>query len=208
MSIQNAYNQWSEIYDSNENLTRDLDQLLTRKTFAGQHFDSILELGCGTGKNTEFLVQIAKKVHALDFSEGMIEKAKAKIKSGNITFSVTDLTKTWPCENAAYDLITCNLVLEHIENLSHIFTEATRTLPSGGNFFINELHPFKQYLGTKARFEKDGEIIEVDAFMHHISDFTNAAADHGLTLLMLNEHCHQDDQNKPPRILSLLFEKK
>jgi SAM-dependent methyltransferase len=81
MSIQNAYNEWSEIYDSNQNLTRDLDQMLTRKAFAGQHFDSILETGCGTGKNTEFLVQIGGQVHALDFSQGMIEKAKEKVKA-------------------------------------------------------------------------------------------------------------------------------
>jgi ubiquinone/menaquinone biosynthesis C-methylase UbiE len=208
MSIQNAYNQWSEIYDSNQNLTRDLDQLLTRKTFTGQHFDSILELGCGTGKNTEFLVQIGKRVDALDFSEGMIEKAKEKVQAENITFSVTDLTKPWPCENETYELISCNLVLEHIEDLSHIFSEAARTLQTGGKFFINELHPFKQYRGTKARFEKGEEIIEVDAFVHHISDFTNAAAGHGLALLTLTEHWHADDQNKPPRIVSFLFQKK
>ncbi len=206
MSIQNAYNQWSEIYDSNENLTRDLDQMLTRKAFAGQHFDSILELGCGTGKNTEFLVQIGGKVHALDFSEGMIEKARAKVHADHVTFTVTDLTKIWPCENAAYDLITCNLVLEHIENLSHIFGEAARTLQTGGKFFINELHPFKQYRGTKARFEKGDDVIEVDAFVHHISDFTNAAAQHGLRILNLNEHWHEADQGKPPRIVSFLFE--
>lgn len=207
MSIQNAYNQWSEIYDSNENLTRDLDQLLTRKAFAGQQFDSILELGCGTGKNTEFLVQLGKKVHSLDFSEGMIEKAKAKIQAAYITFSVTDLTKPWPCESWAYDLITCNLVLEHIQDLSHIFREAARTLQPNGKFYINELHPFKQYRGTKARFENGKEIIEVDAFVHHISDFTKTAFEHGLTLLKLEEHWHADDQNKPPRIVSFLFEK-
>jgi ubiquinone/menaquinone biosynthesis C-methylase UbiE len=207
MSIQNAYNQWSEIYDSNENLTRDLDQQLTRSAFAGQQFDSILELGCGTGKNTQFLVQIGRKVHALDFSEGMIEKAKAKIAAANITFSVTDLTKAWPCENTAYDLISCNLVLEHIEDLSHIFSEAVRVLRPGGKFFINELHPFKQYRGTKARFENGAEIIEVDAFVHHISDFTSAALSQGMNILQLSEYWHEGDQGKPPRIISFLFGK-
>lgn len=207
MNIQNAYNQWSEIYDSNENLTRDLDQTLTRQTFQGQHFESVLELGCGTGKNTAFLVQVAEKVHALDFSEGMIEKARGKVQAANIKFSATDLTHRWPCEDDAYDLITCNLVLEHIQDLSHIFSEAARTLQKNGQFFINELHPFKQYGGTKARFEKDGGILEVDAFIHHVSDFTRAAFNHGFTLLHLHEHWHENDQNKPPRIISFLFEK-
>lgn len=208
MSIQNAYNEWSEIYDSNENLTRDLDQMLTRNMFAGQHFNSILETGCGTGKNTAFLVEIGTSVHALDFSQGMIEKAKEKVRARNLRFSMADLTKHWPCEDADYDLITCNLVLEHIQDLTHIFSEAARTLRTGGQFFINELHPFKQYQGTKARFEKGDGIIEVDAFVHHISDFTNAASNHNFTLLKLGEYWHATDANKPPRIVSFLFEKK
>jgi hypothetical protein len=32
MSIQSAYNEWSESYDTDENLTRDLDQKVTRET--------------------------------------------------------------------------------------------------------------------------------------------------------------------------------
>ncbi len=206
MNIQTAYNEWSEIYDSNDNLTRDLDQKITRDTFTNQQFDSILELGCGTGKNTAFLVQIGKNVHALDFSQGMIEKAKEKVRAGNIRFSMADLTKQWPCENETYDLITCNLVLEHIQDLNHIFSEAARTLRPNGKLFINELHPFKQYRGTKARFERGKEIIEVEAFTHHISDFTNAAAANKLKLEKLNEYWHEADQSKPPRLISFVFE--
>jgi malonyl-CoA O-methyltransferase len=49
--------------------------------------------------------------------------------------------------------------------------------------------------------------MEVDAFMHHISDFLSAASHHGLRLVKLNEHWHAEDQDKPPRIVSFLFEK-
>lgn len=207
MSIQNAYNEWSEIYDSNENLTRDLDQKVTWDTLSGQHFDSILELGCGTGKNTIFLAQIGTRVHALDFSQGMIEKAKEKVQAENVRFEMADLMKHWHCEDGAYDLITCNLVLEHIADLPHIFSEASRVLESNGKFFINELHPFKQYKGTKAKFEKGEAIIEVDAFVHHISDFIHAATANGLKLVTLNEYWHEADQGKPPRLVSFIFEK-
>ena len=207
MNIQNAYNEWSEIYDTNENLTRDLDQKVTRDTLGGQHFNSILELGCGTGKNTAFLAQIGEKVHALDFSQGMIEKAKEKIQTENVRFEMVDLTKRWHCEDHAYDLITCNLVLEHIEDLNHIFAEAARTLLSSGIFFINELHPFKQYLGTKARFERADQTIEVDVFVHHVSDFINSAKSRGLRLENFNEYWHEKDDGKPPRLVSFVFAK-
>jgi len=207
MSIQKAYNEWSETYDFDENLTRDLDRQVTREVLANLRFHSILEIGCGTGKNTAFLVQIGVHVHNLDFSEGMIEKAREKVKAENVEFSVADLTQKWPGEDTSYDLIVCNLVLEHIEDLSFIFSEAFRVLEQGGRFLINELHPFRQYEGKKARFDKGEGVTEIPAFVHHISDFMNAASMNGLTLIKLNEWWHEKDQGKPPRIISLLFRK-
>ena len=175
MNIQDSYNEWADIYDTNKNLTRDLDSKVTQNLLANRRFDSILELGCGTGKNSLFFAQIGKSIHALDFSEGMILKAKEKLTADNVRFEAADLTGQWPCNNEAYDLIACNLVLEHIENLSHVFSESARTLKPGGTILVNELHPFKQYGGAKARFERSGLTVEEEAFVHHISDFYNAA---------------------------------
>ncbi|PWB76705.1 MAG: SAM-dependent methyltransferase [Anaerolineales bacterium] len=205
MNIQNAYNEWSDIYDTNENLTRDLDSNVTRNLLANRRFDSILELGCGTGKNTVFFAQIGERVHALDFSEGMIQKAREKVKAGNVRFETADLTKAWNCESGSCDLISCNLVLEHIEDLDHIFAEVARALQPGGSFLVNELHPFKQYGGTKARFERAGKSVEVEAFVHHISDFIHAAFDQNLKLIQFDEHWHEQDQGKPPRLVSFIF---
>jgi malonyl-CoA O-methyltransferase len=207
MEIQDAYDEWSDIYDTDRNLTRDLDSFVTRSLLANRQFDSILEIGCGTGKNTIFFTQIGTNVHALDFSEGMIQKAKEKVQSENVRFEVADLTKSWPCEDNAYDLISCNLVLEHIEDLSHIFAETSRTLRQNGIFLLNELHPFKQYGGSKARFEMKSGIIEVEAFVHHISDFIHAAESNGLRLIKFNEYWHEEDEGKPPRLISFIFEK-
>ena len=137
----------------------------------------------------------------------MIQKAQEKVKAENVRFSIADLTKKWPCEDAAYDLIVCNLVLEHIEDLSFIFAEAFRVLEEGGKFLINELHPFRQYEGKKAWFSSEAEITEIPAFVHHISEFVNAASRNGLGLIKLNEWWHEQDQNKPPRIVSFVFEK-
>jgi malonyl-CoA O-methyltransferase len=207
MNIQNAYDNWSASYDTDENLTRDLDQKVLQEALANLHFKSILEIGCGTGKNTAFLSQAGEIVHALDFSEGMIEKAKKKVRVENVTFSMTNLAKRWPSEDESHDLIVCSLVLEHIEDLSFVFSEAFRVLKKKGRFLINELHPFRQYEGKKARFSRGTEVTEIPAFVHHISDFTKTASNHGLTLININEWWHEADQNKPPRLISFLFEK-
>ena len=207
MNIQSAYNTWSSSYDEDVNLTRDLDYDVMMKMFKSLHFDSILEIGCGTGKNTELLSHIAKKIYALDFSEAMILKAKQKIKSVNVIFSTTNISQRLSIQDGLINLITCNLVLEHIEDIGFIFSEASRSLVKQGKFFISELHPFRQYEGTKANFERDGTKTEIKAFVHHISDFLDTANKNGFILLALNEWWHDKDQNKPPRLLTFMFEK-
>jgi malonyl-CoA O-methyltransferase len=207
MNIQSAYNIWSEYYDEDLNLTRDLDAQTVRNEFSNCKFDSILEVGCGTGKNTTFFSEIADKVYAIDFSEGMINKAKEKVKSKNVVFTQADITQQWPIESNTIKLVTCNLILEHIENLDFIFSEANRCLKERGKFFINELHPFRQYVGKKAVYIESGEVKEIDAFIHNISDFINVANKNGFKLLKLNEYWHELDKNKLPRIISLLFNK-
>ena len=208
MDIQNAYNEWSGTYDTDENLTRDLDQRIMLELFSNLQFDSILEVGCGTGKNTAFLAQIGSVIHAVDFSRGMLEKAKQKVQAENVHFSWLDITQPWKFEDQFFDLVVCNLVLEHIQGLAFVFGEAARVLQTNGYLFINELHPFRQYEGKKARFLRNEQEIEVDAFVHHTSDFFQAATQHKLILSKLHEYWHESDGNKLPRIISLLFEKR
>ncbi|MCE7861723.1 MAG: class I SAM-dependent methyltransferase [Chloroflexi bacterium CFX2] len=207
VNIQDAYNEWSDIYDSNTNPTRDLDAQVTRLLLTGQRFPSILEIGCGTGKNTEFLATLGDSVLAFDFSEKMLARARQKVTADHVRFALADITQPWNCADNSFDLITCNLVLEHIKDLNHIFAQAARTLRSGGQFLVNELHPFKQYDGTMARFERGAQIVEVGVFIHHISEFILTAERNGLELFKFDEVWHADDVGKPPRLVSFIFQK-
>jgi ubiquinone/menaquinone biosynthesis C-methylase UbiE len=208
VKAQEAYNHWSSTYDDDRNLTRDLDQTITRNILANLRCESVLEIGCGTGKNTALLTEIGAYVYAFDFSQAMIDKARQKLRAGNVSFVVADLSRRWPCQERAVDLIVCNLVLEHIRDLSFVFGEADLVLVDGGRFFISELHPLRQYQGTRANFQRDQETTEIEAFVHHVSDFTGAAANAGLSLAGTNEWWHEEDQGKPPRLVSFMFEKR
>jgi ubiquinone/menaquinone biosynthesis C-methylase UbiE len=208
MNVREAYSQWSATYDQDRNLTRDLDQVVTRNALANLSFKSVLEIGCGTGKNTNVLAGAGEQVCSLDFSIDMIAKARVKVRMANVAFAVADITTSWPCRDRAFDLVSCNLVLEHVENLAFIFAEAARVLIKGGRFFICELHPFRQYRGVRANFQREEVTTEVDAFVHHLSDFTGAANENGLSMTEIREWWHEDDEGKPPRLVSFMFEKR
>lgn len=204
MNVEEAYDHWALQYDTNENKTRDLEAVSLRETLAGVDFESCLEIGCGTGKNTEWLVTKANNIVAADLSTEMLNKAKEKISSNNVTFIQADITKTWSFINTQFDLITFSLVLEHIENLGHIFKEVSTHLKSGGHLYISELHPFKQYSGSKARFETAEGVQVVNCYNHHISDFTNLATQNNLQIIAVNEYFDDNDRSSLPRIFTML----
>jgi len=207
MDTQQAYNSWASQYDTNLNKTRDLEAKALRTVLTGISFDTCLEIGCGTGKNTVWLKEKAQAVTAVDFSGEMLSKAKAKISAPHVQFRQADITAAWDFRAGFYDLVSFSLVLEHIADLDPVFSEAAASLHPGGYVYIGELHPFKQYTGSKARFDTaEGQQV-VPCFDHHISDFTQSAKKYGLSLVDINEYFDDDDRTTIPRIVILLFQK-
>jgi len=207
METKQAYNHWAEQYDTNINKTRDLEAIALRTMLQTLSFQHCLEIGCGTAKNTVYLMQHAQ-VTAVDFSEEMLAKAREKIiVPDKVQFVQADIHQPWHFAPPVYDLVTFSLVLEHTENLDAIFEKVSAALLPGGHVYIGELHPFKQYSGSKARFETEEGTQVVPCFTHHTSDFTNAAEKYGLQLMGLQEFFDDNNRNGIPRILSLLLKK-
>lgn len=204
MSVQKAYDNWSAQYDTNINKTRDLEALALRETLTNIEFDTCLEIGCGTGKNTAWLMTKAKNITAVDLSAEMLTKAKQKIDNKNVHFIQADILQDWNFIDTKFNLVSCSLVLEHIEDLDPIFKKISKIITADGYVYIGELHPFKQYSGSKARFNTDEGDQIVSCFNHHLSDFTKAANDNGFEIVHINEYFDEDDRTSIPRILSIL----
>jgi ubiquinone/menaquinone biosynthesis C-methylase UbiE len=208
MNNQKAYNVWSKNYDTVKNRTRDIEALALRKSLESVELIDILELGCGTGKNTEWLISKAKHLIGADFSGEMLAKAKEKITANNVEFRQMDLREDWKFSDNQFDLITCSLALEHIENIDFIFQEANRVLRKRGKFYIGELHPFKQYAGTKARFEIENGTFELECFVHNISEFFEVAKSNNFDVIGLKEWFDDKNKTEIPRLLTMIFEAK
>ena len=208
--VSAAYNRWAASYDADKNTTRDLDALVMRRVPVQIQDVDVLELGSGTGKNTEYLAAHARNVIAIDVSEGMIARAHQRIPTSNVKFIRHDVRDPWPVAPASVDVVVANLILEHVHDLAPVFFEAARVLRPGGQFFFCELHPYRQLAGSQAQFvdPDTGETVHVAAHVHTVSEYVNGAIEAGFTLLSLGEWVEEDaNPDAPPRLFSLLLER-
>ncbi len=104
--------------------------------------------------------------------------------------------------------MTSSLTLKHIFNLDNIFKQTNKKLVENGIFFISELHPFKQYARSKAKFETEKGIEELEVFTHHILEYTDAAQKNRFELVELREWFDNESKKKLPILVSFVFKKR
>ncbi|MBK5188365.1 MAG: class I SAM-dependent methyltransferase [Gemmatimonadaceae bacterium] len=208
--VARAYDAWAEQYDHDRNATRDLDGVALRRAPIRLRGRAVVEVGCGTGKNTVWLAGEAESVLAMDLSSGMLARARARVGATNVRFVAHDARERWPLESGSVDVVTCNLVLEHVRELAPVFHEAARVLRSGGELFVSELHPARQLRGGQAHYTNraTGALTKVPAHVHSVEEFIAAGVAAGLRLCELGESTEACARaGAPPRLLTLLFDR-
>lgn len=98
----------------------------------------VLELGCGTcdmWKGHEDLMSTCSKIILSDFSEGMLENAKANLGDNpNVEYRVIDIQNI-PFEDETFDLVIANMMLYHVPDMKRGLSEVQRVLKNGGAFY-------------------------------------------------------------------------
>ena len=103
----------------------------------------VLDLACGEGYNTRILARKGAKVTGVDFSEKLIEIAKreeAREKLG-VCYHVLDATDLKEFSSNHFDLVTCFMSLQDIENYKRAIGEVARVLRNRGRFVFSIPHP-------------------------------------------------------------------
>ncbi len=204
--IATAYDRWAATYDDDPNRTRELSAAVLRQRGLELAGRDVIEIGCGTGRNTQWLAERAGSVLALDFSEGMLRQARARVVSPRVRFVQHDIHDAWPVAGGSSDVVIAMLVLEHIEHVEAVFAEAARALRGGGALFLCELHPMRQLRGGQANFvnRETGEPERVPAFLHDVSEYVNAGLSSGYELVHLGEWRDAEaPRSDLPRLLSV-----
>ncbi len=106
--------------------------------------DVVIDLGAGAG-NDAFVARSvagqAGRVIGIDFTEKMIEKARAnaeKLGYNNVEFRIGDIEKLPVTANIA-DVVVSNCVLNLVPNKALAFAETFRILKPGGHFSVSDI---------------------------------------------------------------------
>ncbi|MGK7894349.1 MAG: class I SAM-dependent methyltransferase [Xenococcus sp. (in: cyanobacteria)] len=99
----------------------------------------ILDLCCGSGQTTQFLVQKSSQVMGLDASPKAIERAKKRVPQANY---VNALAEKIPFSEQEFDIVHSSVALHEMETkqLREIIKEVYRVLKPGGIFAFIDLH--------------------------------------------------------------------
>jgi ubiquinone/menaquinone biosynthesis C-methylase UbiE len=99
---------------------------------------AVLDVGTGTGVFVPFLMKkIGREgsLVCLDFSEKMLDIARAKGFNGNIRYLCADIENSRLADNS-FDAVVCYSVFPHFEDKPKVLREINRLLREDGKLFI------------------------------------------------------------------------
>jgi ubiquinone/menaquinone biosynthesis C-methylase UbiE len=185
-----GYDRWAEFYDEEDNPLVLLEERHIGPLVGNVAGLAVADIGCGTGRHALQWAAAGARVTAVDFSEAMLQRARAKPGAGAITFVRHDLAEPFPLESAAFDRVCCCLVLDHIAELDSFFRELRRLCRPSGHVIISVMHPAMSLKGVQARFIEpaSGRRISPASHAHQMSDYLMAAVRAGLLLEYVGEY--------------------
>jgi len=160
---------WEIVYKKHGDLYPDIILRIKKyaKIFRKHKYKKILDLGCGTGRNTLFFAQEGFLVYVLDASKTGIAITKKKAKKlglHNINYKVADMKHTsYP--NNYFDAIICIFVLSHglLKDNQEAVDEIYRILKPKGMLVT-------EFMSVKDTSYGRGKKIEANTFLGGMED--------------------------------------
>lgn len=146
--FSSAVGQWerlrAELFGTTSHL-RALVALLDPEAVVG-------DLGCGTGKVSEWIAPFARRIIAVDASKEMLSAAREALVGESHIELRQGLLEQLPIDDGELDVALIMLVLHHVPEPARVLSEAARTLKPGGRLLILDMMPhdreeYRQMMG-------------------------------------------------------------
>ncbi|MEO8668869.1 MAG: metalloregulator ArsR/SmtB family transcription factor [Bauldia sp.] len=109
----------------------------------GRRFDSLLDLGTGTGRVLELLAPLYNRAVGVDASTDMLSVARANLDRAGIANAQVRLGDIYnlPLPRDSFSLVTIHQVLHYLDDPERAIAEAARVLRPGGRLLVVDFAP-------------------------------------------------------------------
>lgn len=215
---------------SYENIADDYDKIVDTKPFH-THYERpncikhlplklnnlrVLDLGCGTGWYAEQILARKGQLIALDCSEKMVNKTKARLQNqGQIVVHDLNLPLNF-VEEQSIDYIIAPLVIHYIQDWERMFKDLSQKLKKNGNLIFSthqpqleiEIFKLQNYFLTQAVKDYWEAIGEVEYYHHSLHNLFSAIRNAGLNIDCIEEPQPLPDlQQMDPKLYDMLTTK-
>lgn len=187
-----------------------------------------LDAGCGSGHYTAWLAERGADAVGVDASAEMLAEARER-HGDRADFQRADLRGPLPFADDGFDLVLCQLTLDHVAEWGPTVREFARVLVDGGTLVLSCDHPFTTYFVIEhepreignanadaadyyavERFTKDWRDVEMPVYRRPLAGITTPLFEAGFLLDALREPLPRvADENlayfaeRTPRFLAL-----
>ncbi len=132
--MENRKSYWDSIYRTNLEKP-DTDNWLNCYIHLFKNNDKILELGCGEGHLSEYLLKNGYNILSTDISETALKNYLSRVPQASV--KQIDLLKKLPFSDNSFNIIIADLCLHYFSrsNTEKIIAEIRRILTCGGYLF-------------------------------------------------------------------------
>jgi len=108
-----------------------------------RQFDSLLDLGTGTGRMLELLAPLYAKAVGIDSSTDMLSVARANLNRAGLGDAQVRLGDIYnlPLPRDSFDVVTIHQVLNYLDDPERALAEAARVLRPGGRLLVVDFAP-------------------------------------------------------------------
>jgi 2-polyprenyl-3-methyl-5-hydroxy-6-metoxy-1,4-benzoquinol methylase len=157
---------WDERVEAGETWQRHLIQPSVERLLELQPGERVLEIACGNGEFARRMAELGALVLATDFSEGMLERARAR--GGDVEYQRVDATDEGALlavgDPGSFDAVVSNMAVMDMESIDPMATAVARLLRPAGRFVLSTLHPAfnsGEAVPTAELVYRDGDVRKV-----------------------------------------------
>jgi len=121
----------------------DAVEKVMREALGARPFDSLLDLGTGTGRLLELFAPLYARAVGIDASADMLAVARANLDRAGIANAQVRLgdIHNLPFQRDSFDVVTIHQVLHYLDDPERALAEAARVLRPGGRLLVVDFAP-------------------------------------------------------------------